>query len=71
MKIDVLIERIENGFIVISNDSEKRKVYYRSIVEFFELEVAEQVVEESRSIMEHEASTTPLRLVFNMSSIND
>lgn len=61
MEIDVSIERIDNGYIVTDNSTDAGRSYYRSLEDFVNCRVIEDLKEKDKSIREHARPNEPFR----------
>ncbi len=59
MEIDVEIERIDNGYIVTSNDSARSRTYYRNLEDFATVWIVETLREADKSISHCEPPAEP------------
>lgn len=59
MEIDVSIERIDNGYVVIGKDSSKSRIYYPSLEDFANSYILENLREIDKQIKEHEIPKKP------------
>jgi hypothetical protein len=67
INIDVEIERISNGYIATGNDSTKQRCYYRSLVEFAESVLLQELHNQDKYFKEHDTEKLSVNIIFESS----